>query len=120
MIIMLWTPQIWLSHKRRQYIKTCPHCGKEIVWICDGIDWMPCDKEPVLFSIVPDGKLKIVYHRKVLSGCDLYRRGDDRFDKKPLWGRQQHYYTCPVLKKARREYVTQRGGANGEKTKAGD
>lgn len=102
-----WSPLIWKEHKRREYeMDVCPHCGAEIRWIFDGISWLPCDREPVLFIIHPEGRENVVYRRKVIGRCLTYRKGDPRFAGAiPRQGNVQHYYTCPILKAARRDYA---------------
>ncbi len=101
---MIFTPLIWKKHKRRDNENICPHCSAPIKWIYDGFDWYPCDKEPVLFSMHPEGNLTIIYKCQELNKCLLYVKGDPRTVGTPLWGYQQHYYTCPVLKKHRASY----------------
>lgn len=105
---MIFTPLIWKKHKRRPYENECPHCGAPLKWIYDGTEWLPCNKEPVLFATHPDGKLCIIYKKKELNNCILYAKGDPRTVGVPLWGHQQHYYTCPVLKAHRAEYIKRR------------
>lgn len=107
----MWRPEIWKTHKRRDDFTECPHCGKPLQWIYDGNAWMPCDKEPVMFIMHPEGKQTIVYNRKVYENCLLYRKGDRRFDGvHPLMGSMQHYFTCEVLKQHRRDYMRGKGG----------
>ena len=105
---MTFTPLIWKKHKRRDNENNCPHCQAPIKWIYDGFDWFPCDKEPVLFAMHPTGRLTLIHERKELSNCLLYVKGDPRTVAPPLWGYQQHYYTCPILRKHRAEYIKRR------------
>lgn len=86
-------------------MKECPHCQKPLRWIFDGLEWLPCDHEPVLFIMHPEGRESVVYGREVLTHCLTYRKGDPRFVGIPKHGNVQHYYTCPVLREARREYA---------------
>lgn len=86
--------KVWKTHKRREYFDRCPRCGKPLKWIYDGVDWLPCDYEPVLFMLHPSGRSRVVYHRKVFENALLYRPGDQRFNGTPLTGYIQHYYTC--------------------------
>lgn len=65
---------------------------------------MPCDDEPVLFTMHPEGKLSIVFKKQVLENCLLYRKEDKRCAGAPLWGYQQHFYTCEWLIARRRAY----------------
>ena len=98
--------RIWKKYKRREDFGECPHCGAALSWIYDGESWMPCDKEPVLFTLHPTGKNTVVYRRKVYENCVIFRKGDKRFEGiMPLQGNMQHWYTCPVLKEQRKMYV---------------
>lgn len=104
------SPLIWKKHKRREYFEKCPHCDGELKWIYDGIEWFPCDKEPVLFIMHPEGRSRVIYDKQELSNCLLFKKGDRRIQGAPLWGHQQHYYTCPWLRERRKDYaVSQRG-----------
>ena len=105
---MLFQPKIYKQHERRGYDKKCPHCGRPIVWLTDGVYWYPCDKEPVLFTIHPDGHASYLYKRKLLTHCIRYRPGDKRIEKQPLMGHEQHYYTCPVLRQRRKVYMEEK------------
>lgn len=102
--MIISSPLIWKKHKHRDEFKNCPHCGAPLKWIYDGFDWIPCDKEPVLFTMHPEGRLTIIYNKQEISNCLLYVRGDPRTVGVPSWGHQQHYYTCPWLKKRRADY----------------
>lgn len=102
---MTFSPSIWKRHKRRDDFNECPHCGAPLRWIYDGIDWLPCDTEPVLFRMHPEGKSTVVYRRAELANCILYSAKDRKGTGEPLWGHVQHYYTCSVLKARRREYI---------------
>ena len=105
MNIGTFSPLIWKKHKRRGWDNTCPHCGKPIKWIYDGMDWLPCDTEPILFRMHPDGRDTVVYKRQELERCIIYSGQDKKGDGVPLTGHRQHYYTCHVLKARRREYI---------------
>lgn len=102
----MYQPLIWKTHKRREEYTVCPHCGKPLRWIYDGYEWIPVDREPVMFIHHPDGKNNVVYNRKIYENCLLYKKGDVRFDNVcPLTGNVQHYYTCDVLREHRRNYM---------------
>lgn len=106
----MFQPQIWKSHKKRDDFTECPHCGKPLRWIYDGILWYPCDREPTMFILHPTGKNQVLYNRKLYENCLIYRKGDPRFDGvHPLSGNVQHYYTCPVLRSHRKEYIQSAG-----------
>ena len=101
-------PLIWKKHKHRDDFKECPHCGAPLKWIYDGFEWYPCDKEPVLFTMHPQGCITVVYRKKEFSNCLIYSKGDSRTAGSPLGGHVQHYYTCPWLRNRRMEYAKSR------------
>lgn len=105
---MISLPLIWKKHKRREPFNECPHCQLPLKWIYDGIEWFPCDKEPVLFVMHPDGRHTLIYDRQELSNCLIYKPNDKRILTAPLSAHQQHYYTCPWLKARRADYVKER------------
>lgn len=101
---MISGPLIWKQHKHKDEYRECPHCQAPLKWIWgDGV-WFPCDKEPVLFTMHPTGKLTLIYKGKELSNCVLYTPRDPRCAGNPVWGYQQHFYTCPHLKEQRAQY----------------
>lgn len=102
---MSFSPAIWKSHKRRLWIDRCPHCGAEIVWIYSSSEWYPCDKEPVLFTMHPDGRQTLIYKKRELASCILYDPKDPRCRGLTFKAHIQHWYTCPELRKARREWA---------------
>lgn len=97
-------PLIWKEHRYKDGYKECPHCGAPLRWVYGDGKWYPCDKEPVLFTMHPEGRQTIIYGGEELRKCVLYYPGDPRSVGKPLWGYQQHYYTCTYLKQRRAEY----------------
>jgi hypothetical protein len=106
----MFQPQIWKTHKRREPFENCPHCEKPIRWEYDGSVWIPCDPEPVMFIMHPEGTKTILYKRRIVESCLLYKRGDPRFEGvRPLHGLTRHYSTCPVLIEHRRAYAKMRG-----------
>lgn len=100
-----FSPSIWKSHRKRLYIDACPHCGKPIIWIHNGIDWYPCDKEPVLFTMHPQGKDIVIYKSEELNHCVIYDPKNSKCTGTPFKGHIQHFYTCPVLIKNRTEWA---------------
>ena len=94
-------PLIWKTHKRRDEFNECPHCGASLRWVYSGDVWIPCDREPVLFMMHPEGRSTVVYEKQIFEHCLLYRKNDKRFGSVPLQGNVPHYYTCPVLKERR-------------------
>lgn len=103
---MLFQPEIWKTHRRRNEYDECPHCGSPLRWIYDGLQWYPCDKKPVLFILHPEGTKHIVYKKELYQNALLYTPGDKRFyGVSPLYGSIQHYFTCPVLIQHRRDYA---------------
>lgn len=101
-------PLIWKTHRRREYgMDVCPHCGGTIKWVRlgDG-SYAPCDHEPTLFILHPEGRSTVVHKGEVFDKALIYKQGDVRFaGTSPLQARVQHYYTCPVLKGKRIEYA---------------
>lgn len=80
----------------------CPLCHKPIAWRKVDVDgWVPCDELPVLF--VPGGHLRLVVRRDIINGCKLFDPEKDHGT--PKYAMIPHFYTCPVLKKERREWA---------------
>lgn len=103
---MISEPLVWKTHKRREDFNECPHCGATLRWVYDGYVWYPCDKEPVLFILHPQGNKSVVYKKQLYDNCVLYKTGDRRFEgMTPLQGNMQHWFTCPVLRESRKEYI---------------
>ena len=103
-------PLIWKTHKHKDDFLECPHCQMPLRWIYVVDAWIPCDKEPTLFILHPQGKQRIVYKRQLYENCLVYRKGDKRFACEVLQGNVPHYYTCPVLKERRKSYAIKKGG----------
>ena len=47
--------------------------------------------------------MRLVVRRDILDGCKLFNPKKDQ--EKPKYGMIPHYYTCPVLKKERMDWV---------------
>ena len=103
-------PLIWKQHDHRENFNECPHCGKPLRWIYNGEKWLPCDAEPVLFTMHPSGRMNLVHKKEVLEKCLLYNSKDPRCAGSPIWGYQQHFYTCEWLRERRKRYIEQRKG----------
>ena len=112
---MIFHPEIWKTHNRKSDFIECPHCGKPLQWIYDGVEWHPCDKEPVMFILHPNGKNTVIYKRETYENALMYKKDDKRFEGiHPLYGNIPHYYTCEVLRehrkafalKKRKDYIT--------------
>lgn len=101
----IFSPLIWKSHKRRLESNVCPHCGRTIKWIYDGVQYFPCDEQPVLFTMHPDGKQTLIYKKRELDHCVIYNKNDPKCSGVPFKAHIQHYYTCPVLCEQRRRYI---------------
>ena len=90
------TQRVWMKHRRKPEWEMCPRCFSPLKWIYDGFDWIPCDREPVLFY--PNiGDKHIVYRKELISNAALYR------DKKrpaliPCTGHRPHVCTCEEIK----------------------
>ena len=107
--MMISSPEIWKTHKRKGEFNVCPHCNAPLRWIYDGLDWYSCDKEPVLFMLHPQGKCTVLYKREIYTNALIYKKGDKRFNGiQPLQGNIPHYYTCSVLRERRRLYAMER------------
>ena len=101
----IFSPLIWKTHKKRAYGNICPHCGASIKWIYDGTQYYPCDEKPVLFTMHPEGRQVLIYRRSELDHCVLYDPKNPKCSGTPYRAYIQHFYTCPVLKQHREEYV---------------
>lgn len=81
----------------------CPQCGAPLEWKRTDVDgWVPCDVVPAL--CVKGGKLRVVRRRELMDGCCPYnaRRHPE---EKPVYAWMPHFYTCPVLRRERREWA---------------
>ncbi len=85
--------KIRLRYRRREDSCFCPDCMEPLKWKFDGVYWIPCDREPVLFW--PDGgEDTILYHGQLLTHALIYRPGLNK-EKAPMAGHRPHYFTCP-------------------------
>lgn len=100
-----FSPLIWKTHKKRLDGNVCPHCGQTIKWVYDGLQYYPCDEQPVLFCMHPEGKQTLIYRRHELDHCILYDAHNPKCSGVPCKAYIQHYYTCSVLREHRREYI---------------
>lgn len=100
----------WKTHKKREPWDSCPLCDQPLKWVYNGVEWMPCNREPILFILHPKGRNAVVYRRRIYDNAILYQPNNNVFYKQqPLQGYMQHYYTCPVLKQERKDYYKRRG-----------
>lgn len=83
---------IFLKYRRRGEQNYCPDCGSPIKWAYDGIEWIPCDREPVYF-FPSQGKDKVFYRGDLKDDALIYRPGMDR-EERPFAGLRPHFYTC--------------------------
>lgn len=94
---MLWRDRLWMKHRHKGDYDFCPLCYAPIKWVYDGIDWIPCDQEPVL--IYPhQGKETAVIRRELLFDCKLYSQGIMP-NLRPVEALRPHVFTCHELKK---------------------
>ena len=89
--------RLWLTHRRRGADDFCPLCFAPIKWVYDGIDWIPCDKEPVL-AYPGEGSKKAVISRNLRNDCWLYADGSLP-GKIPVDALQPHIFTCQGLRR---------------------
>ena len=98
--------RVWKTHKRRENFDICPDCGKSLKWLYVDYEWIPCDHEPVMFILHPDGKSTVIYKREIHKNAIMYKKGDIRFNETRVFqGYIQHYYTCHILTQQRREWA---------------
>lgn len=91
----------------------CPLCGGPIQWKKTDLDgWVPCDQTPVLFTL--GGKLRLVKRRDLVHG-QLYTPGRR---ERPQYAWMPHYYTCPVLRRERREWAIHQEGYHAPRDKS--
>lgn len=67
--------RVWLTHNRREDWQHCPMCQQPIRWVYDGINWIPCDREPVMYKWDLGGRFYIVRNRELVKGCEIYAGG---------------------------------------------
>jgi len=92
---MIMRQRVWLKHFRREDWEFCPLCEMQLRWVYDGVYWIPCDREPILFKWELDGKFSIVKNRQLVDGCVIYSGGDSAgFEL----GLLPHVYSCWDLK----------------------
>lgn len=91
--------QIFIRYRRKQDFCVCPLCGKGVKWATDGIEWYPCNEEPILF--VRDSGFEMVLKRgEVIRNTKVLRAGMKA--KNPAdyeYGLEPHIFTCEKLKK---------------------
>lgn len=107
-----WTEpdKCWMVHRRQAWWDACPHCQKRIKWIrlFDG-RWSPCNEEPVMYTFPKNGeksKYKVVAKRDIVENVIFKVPPED----KPRYGWLPHYFSCPVLRKERREWAIKNRG----------
>lgn len=82
----------FLMYRYRLNENICPDCFSPLKWVYDGMYWIPCDTEPVLFY--PDsGKDWIVYKGRLLKNAKIFRKGL-KIDKPVLSGLKPHAFNC--------------------------
>lgn len=82
----------FIRYNRRGNTNICEDCYSPLKWIYDGMYWIPCDTEPVLFY-PESGKDIIVYHRKLLFDAKIYKKGM-RMKKQVFEGLRPHALVC--------------------------
>lgn len=83
---------IFLKYRRRGENTFCPECGSPIKWVYTGINWIPCNAEPVYFY--PSAGNDVVFYRGDLTwNAKLYRPGMGQ-EERPLAGLRPHVFTC--------------------------
>lgn len=81
----------------------CPLCNAPIKWIHLWDDtWSPCDELPVIFTPDPESKTQIIRRHELVHGV-IY--SPKQGTESTTMGRLPHYYSCPVLRKERKEWA---------------
>ena len=84
----------WLRHRFHEGWNFCPLCNAPLVWVYDDEEWIPCDREMILFKRDLDGKVMVVSERTLKDYCVIYEPGMDG-NFKP--GLLPHVYSCDKL-----------------------
>lgn len=90
--------QIFIKYKKREYWRSCPLCHGSVKWATDGIDWYPCDEEPILF-IRDKGHEMVLKKGEVLRGVRIFRAGMRAAQFGGFeYGLEPHFFSCPKIK----------------------
>ena len=68
---------IFLKYRRRGDFTFCEDCGAPVKWVYNGIEWTPCDTEPVYFY-PGEGRDTVFYRGELVRNALLYRPGMGR------------------------------------------
>ena len=91
--------QIFIRYRKRQQFCTCPLCHKGLKWKTDGIDWYPCDEEPVLF-VRDKGYEMVIKKGEVIRNTSILRAGMKVQNPSAYeYGLEPHFFSCEKLKK---------------------
>lgn len=92
--------RLYLHHKRRGEDEYCPLCYAAIKWIYNGIDWTPCDREPIL--VYPESGINTaVIGRTLVENASLYSETKIP-GVRPVSAHRPHVCTCEMLAYKRR------------------
>ena len=53
--------------------------------------------------------MKLLYRRDLISGCKIFNPKKD-IEERPKYALIPHFYTCPVLRKERRDWAIRNRG----------
>lgn len=65
-----------MRHRYKEF-ECCPLCFGMLVWKYDGIGYVPCTHEPVLFRADGKGKTTVFKNGELIEKCTIYRGGED-------------------------------------------
>lgn len=83
--------RVWLKHNKKEEWERCPLCNMPLRWSYDGLEWIPCDKEPILYKFDLIGEFKIIKKRELIDNCIIYKGGNTTGYS---YGLIPHIYTC--------------------------
>ena len=86
--------RVWLKHHHREPWEYCPLCAAPLRWVYDGDQWIPCDREPALYTRNIDAKALIVVKKELVGNCEIWEPG--KHGKYSL-GLLPHVYSCDLL-----------------------
>ena len=99
--------QIFIRYKKRPNFNCCPLCHKGLKWVTDGIEWYPCNEEPILFAR-DQGYERVVKKGELIRNTKILRPGMKvRNPNAYEYGLEPHVFTCEYLKKGNDQHGKQ-------------